>query len=80
MNSGPENVINPALPEIASYVLRKEKLEEYAFAMADVLCWLNGFVAAGGLYSPGSIESLRDLTDVLKSIQAGTARSNQSHE
>jgi hypothetical protein len=35
-------------------------------ALCDVLCWLDGFKAAGGTYSPGTIEVLRVLSCKLK--------------
>ena len=70
----------PELPSIASYYLRKERMDEFCNAMADILCWLDGFKAGGGEYSPQTQESLRGLSDALKSIQCGQSRSNQSHE
>lgn len=68
------------LPPIATHYFQPEKVDTYCNAMSDVLCWLQGFVAGGGEYGPGTIETLRNLNDALKSIQAGHARSNQSHE
>ncbi len=67
------------LPEIANYYLREEQMDHFCNAMSDILCWMDGFRAAGGTYAPGSIESLRQLSDALKSIQSGQAKSNQSH-
>jgi len=68
------------LPLIATHYFQPEKVDSYCDAMADVLCWLQGFQAGGGEYGPGTIETLRNLNDALKSIQARQARSNQSHE
>ena len=68
------------LPGIATYYLQPAKIDEYCNAMSDVLCWLGGFIAAGGVYQPGTFETLRNLQDAMKSIRAGHAKSNQSHE
>lgn len=39
-------------------------------AVADVLCWLNGFRAAGGDYASGlDLETLRDLNRALKGLR-----------
>lgn len=59
----------PELPAIAKHYLRPEKVESYTYALSDLLCWMDGFKAAGGVYSPGSLDALRDLNCNLKSIQ-----------
>ncbi|HUD73754.1 MAG TPA: hypothetical protein VMQ76_01680 [Terracidiphilus sp.] len=33
--------------------------ERFDDALSDALCWLDGFVAAGGLYAPGTLNVLR---------------------
>lgn len=40
--------------------------KEYQEALSDFLCWIDGFKAAGGTYSPGSHERLRELNAKLK--------------
>ena len=67
------------LPDIAAYYLQPEKVTEYCNAMSDILCWLGGFKSGGGVYSPDSTESLRNLADALKSIQGEQATSRLSH-
>ena len=47
-------------------ILTETKRDLYDQAMADVLCWLNGFTSAGKEYSPGSLHVLRDLADDIK--------------
>ena len=79
MKQEPEREL-PELPLIARHYFQPEKLDRFTWAMADILCWLQGYQAGGGIYGPCSIETLRDLNDALKSIQAGQARSNQSHD
>ncbi len=74
-----EPLIHPALPSIANYYFQPKKIEEYTWAMADILCWLQGYQAAGGIYGPASIESLRNLNDALRSVQNGQSTSDQSH-
>ena len=59
----------PELPSLAKYYFQPEKLQAYSFALSDLLCWLDGFTAAGGTYSPGSEETLRDLNCAIKSVQ-----------
>lgn len=41
----------------------KERFED---ALSDVLCWLNGFKAGGGEYSPETQLVLRDLRDKIR--------------
>lgn len=43
-----------------------KELERFDFALSDVLCWMSGFKAAGGDYSPGTEGALRDLRDALR--------------
>lgn len=69
----------PPLPLIAPYYLTPDKVDSYCNAMSDVLCWLDGFRAAGGVYSPGTQETLRNLNDGLKSIQLEQAKSEMAH-
>ncbi len=78
MSTEPEK--QAALPDIAKFYFAPEKLANYSFAMADVICWLAGFTAAGGSYSPGSIETLRNIKDAFDSIREGSAKSNLSHK
>ena len=59
----------PQLPLIANYYFQAEKLEAYSYALSDVLCWLDGFTAAGGIYSPQTQETLRNLNCAIKSVQ-----------
>lgn len=59
----------PQLPSLANYYFQAEKLEAYSYALSDLLCWLDGFTAAGGVYSPGTQEILRDLNCAIKSVQ-----------
>ena len=59
----------PELPSAAKLYFRPERLEEFAFALCDLLCWLDGFNAAGGSYSPGTKEVLRELSCNIKSIR-----------
>ena len=49
----------------ASVNIRKAEAERYIAALADILCWMQGFKAAGGQYS-GDLEGLRDLNIKLK--------------
>lgn len=65
----------------ASYYFAPKRLARYVWAMADVLCWLDGFQAAGKDYSPGSLEILRELSESLKSIQDNEPRGDSyAHE
>ena len=48
-------------PMFVSVVLPKEKHERYDNALSDVMCWLDGFIAAGGYYRPETQEVLRDI-------------------
>ena len=59
----------PQLPALANYYFQAEKLEKYGYALSDLLCWLDGFRAAGGVYSPQTQETLRDLNCAIKSVQ-----------
>lgn len=59
----------PQLPIIANYYFQAEKLDAYSFALSDLLCWMDGFTAAGGTYSPGTLETLRDLNCAIKSVR-----------
>ena len=56
------------------------KVENYSMALSDVLCWLDGFTAAGGAYSPQTQELLRDLNIALKQTFLEKSSSSQSHE
>lgn len=41
--------------------IEAKKLESVDHAIADFTCWMNGFMAAGGNYSPGSTHVLQDF-------------------
>lgn len=69
---------NP-LPKLAGHYLQPEKVDDYCNALSDVLCWLDGFKAGGGVYSPQTQESLRNLNNGLKSIQMEQAKSDLAH-
>jgi hypothetical protein len=60
----------PPLPAIATAYLQADKVDHYSFALCDILCWLQGYQAGGGIYGPDSIQALRDLNDALKAIQS----------
>ena len=53
------------VPFCITSAFRKEKSAAYSLALADVNCWLSGFVAAGGDYSPGTRETLKDLKNAI---------------
>lgn len=59
----------PQLPQIANHYFHAAKLEGYTNALSDLLCWMDGFQAAGGKYSPSTLEVLRDLNCAIKSVQ-----------
>lgn len=40
--------------------------QKYQWALADVLCWMNGFVQGGGEYSPETIYVLRDVQRMIE--------------
>ena len=67
------------LPEIATYHFQPNKAERFSMALSDVICWMDGFKAGGGVYSPGSIEDLRDLNHACKDLFPGGTSSTQSH-
>ena len=50
------------IPVISS----QEEMENFIDAVSDALCWLDGFKAGGGEYSPSSVHTLRDLNIRLK--------------
>jgi hypothetical protein len=58
------------LPPMANYFLRPERMDEFCYALSDLLCWMDGFKAAGGTFTPGSLEVIRDLSCNLKTIQS----------
>jgi hypothetical protein len=70
-------------------VLQKEKFEHwftpakvdsYSMALSDIICWMDGFVSAGGIYHAQSIEQLRDLNIGLKNIyRENLTGDSQSH-
>lgn len=43
--------------------IHRERFED---ALSDFLCWMDGYRAGGGLYSPCSVEDLRELRETLK--------------
>jgi hypothetical protein len=49
-----------------SFVVPEEKQERWRDALADVNCWMNGFVQGGGNYSPETIHVLRDIHDTIR--------------
>ena len=51
--------------------LSKDKAILYTDAIADVVCWRNGFQAAGGNMEPINIEALIELQSQLKKIAYG---------
>jgi len=58
------------LPALTTVFFQPDRVDEYCHALADLLCWMDGFRSAGGTYSPGSLEKIRDLSCNLKSIQS----------
>ena len=54
------------MSDFKSFVIRNDKKDSFCDALADVLCWLDGFQAGGGTYSPGSTNTLRDLRDTIE--------------
>jgi len=49
-------------------LITPDEAEKYSDAISDVVCWLDGFKAAGGVYYPDSIDVLRELNMNLKEI------------
>lgn len=49
-----------------------DQVERFSDALADVTCWLSGFLSGGGVYTPGSLDALRDLKDTLDRMQEGS--------
>ena len=43
----------------------KLDLERFDDALSDFMCWMGGFKAGGGKYSPGTEDSIRALRIVL---------------
>jgi len=59
----------PQTPEerdFVSLVILKSKQERFDYALSDMMCWLDGFIAAGGQYKPETQEVLRDLHGTVK--------------
>jgi|SRR5580700_8768133 hypothetical protein len=56
-----------------SFVVPEEKQERWRDALADVNCWMNGFVQGGGNYSPETIHVLRDIHDTIRMAYPTTA-------
>ena len=54
--------------DTGDHYFTKEKCENYSFALSDIICWMDGFKAAGGVYHPDSIEVLRELNIAVKQI------------
>lgn len=44
-------------------VISESKKDDYDNALSDFLCWISGFKAGGGTYSPGSEGVIMDLRD-----------------
>jgi|GEM_PF-5754989 len=51
-----------------NHTFTPDQCTTYAESLSDFLCWMEGFRAAGGTYSPQSIEPLRDLNLRLKEM------------
>lgn len=49
-----------------SMILSEGDRERYDSALSDFMCWIDGFKAGGGTYSPGSEYVLRDLNAAIK--------------
>ena len=47
--------------KINTFEISNDELIAFTNALADVNCWLAGFVAAGGEYSPGTRQALKTL-------------------
>lgn len=62
-----------------STLFSPEKAEQYSHALSDVLCWLDGFKAGGGVYFPDSTETLRDLNLAMKKIAEKEIQTTVSH-
>ncbi len=45
-----------------------KQAEGFSEALADIICWMDGFKAAGGVYYPDSIGVLRTLNLKMKEI------------
>ena len=54
------------MSEFVSLTLPKEKHERFDNALSDIMCWLDGFIAAGGNYRPETQEVLRDIHGTIK--------------
>jgi hypothetical protein len=54
------------MSEFVSIALTKENQQRFDYALSDIMCWLDGFIAAGGKYAPDTQEVLRDLHGVIK--------------
>ena len=46
--------------------IHEDKRESWDDALSDVLCWMNGFISAGGNYSPETLGQLKDLRDAVR--------------
>lgn len=53
------------MSEFVCITVEDSKKDSFACAIADVVCWMDGFQAGGGTYSPGSLGALRDLRGVI---------------
>ncbi len=53
---------------LASHAFTVDQCQSYSDSLSDFLCWIEGFQAGGGKYSPQSIEPLRDLNIRLKEM------------
>lgn len=52
----------PPPPEIRkNCILTQSELDAADHALSDILCWMDGFLAAGGKYGPETLEELRTL-------------------
>ena len=50
------------------HAFTREQCQGYADSLSDIICWMEGFQAGGGRYSPQSIDPLRDLNIKLKEM------------
>jgi hypothetical protein len=55
-------------PQYEELKITQKEIQSYSSALSDFLCWIDGFEAAGGKYSPGSKEEIRTLSIKLKDL------------
>jgi hypothetical protein len=59
--------------------ITEKEAENYSDALSDVLCWMDGFKAGGGVYFPDSVETLRNLNLRMKDICDKEIKTTMSH-